>query len=89
LTEIGQAMDSIVTQQDLTCFLNDPENAQRLNSLVEDIRYALMDYQVCTPNKPHSHSILYLPQTSVQHDICDKNCQLIVSLTSIQLRLMH
>ena len=43
-------MDSIKTRNDLPGFLNDPENAQRLNCLVEDIRYALMDYQVCAPN---------------------------------------
>ena len=41
-------MDSIKTQSDLPGFLNDPENAQRLNTLVEDIRYAFTDYQVCT-----------------------------------------
>ena len=41
-------MDLIKTQSDLPDFLNDPENVQRLNALVEDIRYAFMDYQVCT-----------------------------------------
>ena len=47
LEEIGRAMSSLTTQNNLVDFLNDQENAQRLNSLVEDIRYALMDYQVC------------------------------------------
>ena len=42
-------MDSIKTRSDLADFVNDPENAQRLNGLVEDIRYAFTDYQVCTP----------------------------------------
>ena len=51
LKEIGQAMDSVTIQEDLTHFFNDPENAQRLNGLVEDIHYALMDYQVCTPKR--------------------------------------
>ena len=46
--EIGQAINSITTRNDLADFLNDPENAQIINILVEDIRYALMDYQVCT-----------------------------------------
>ena len=49
LKEIGQAMDSITTQNNLADFLKDPENAQRLNSLIEDIRYAFMDYRVRTP----------------------------------------
>jgi len=49
LEEIGQAVDSVITQKDLARFLKNPENSQKLNGLVEDIRYALMDYQVRTP----------------------------------------
>ena len=49
LEEVDQAMNSMTTRNDLAGFLNDSENAQRLNGLVEDIRYALMDYQVCIP----------------------------------------
>jgi len=48
LEEIGQAMDPITTKKDLALFLKKPENAHKLNNLVQDIRYALMDYQVCT-----------------------------------------
>ena len=54
LEEICRAMNSMTTEDDLADFLNNPENAQRLNGLVEDIRYALMDYQVCIPK----HSLL-------------------------------
>ena len=54
LEEIGRAMNSMTTEDDLADFLNNPENAQRLNGLVEDISYALMDYQVCVPK----HSLL-------------------------------
>ena len=46
LEEIGKAMNSITIQEDLADFLKNPGNAQGLNSLVEDIRYALIDYQV-------------------------------------------
>jgi len=49
LKEIDQAMDSMITQNDLARFLKNPENAQVFNHLVEDIRYALMDYKVCAP----------------------------------------
>jgi len=35
---------------DVMRFLADTENAQRINSLVEDIHEGLMDYQVCMPN---------------------------------------
>ena len=39
-------MDSTMTQEDLALFLKNPENAQKLNGIVQDIRYAFMDYQV-------------------------------------------
>ena len=39
-------MGLITTQNDLADFLGNLENARKLNDLVEDIRYALMDYQV-------------------------------------------
>ena len=49
LEGVGQVLNSMTTQNVLTDFFNNPENAQGLNSLVEDIHYALMDYQVCVP----------------------------------------
>jgi len=47
LKEVDWAMDLVTTQEDLAGFLNNIEDAHKLNSLVEDVRYALMDYQVC------------------------------------------
>ena len=38
--EEGQALE----------FLTNAKNARRINDLVEDIREALMEYQVCMPN---------------------------------------
>ena len=55
LQEVGQALGSIMTQNDLVDFLNNPENAERVGGLVEDIHYALMDYQVCTTCWTYSH----------------------------------
>jgi len=49
LEEVGQAMDSITTQKVPADFFKVPENAQKLNVLVEDVRHALIDYQVRTP----------------------------------------
>jgi len=46
LEEIGRTIDSVTAQEDLALFLKTPKNAQKLNDLVEDVRYALMDYQV-------------------------------------------
>lgn len=40
-------MESMTNQNNLVDFLDDPGNAQWVNGLVEDIRYAMMDYQVC------------------------------------------
>ena len=51
LKEVGQAMGSMTSQNNLATFLDDPENAQWVNGLVEDIHHALMDYQVCTPKR--------------------------------------
>jgi hypothetical protein len=56
LKVVGQALDSITTQKDLVQFLNNTENAWKLNDLVEDVHDALKGYQVCTP-KPLTHII--------------------------------
>ena len=55
LQEIGQAMEFMVIQNDLTDLLNNPERVQMVDDLVEDIRHALMDYQVCTAYMTCSH----------------------------------
>jgi len=44
-------MDSMATQKDLALFLKNSENVQKLDGLVQDTRYALMDYQVCSPKR--------------------------------------
>jgi len=55
LKKIGQTMGSVATQEGLAHFLGIPKNAQEVNGLVEDIRDALMDYQVWLPQKINSH----------------------------------
>jgi len=43
-------MDSMITTKDnLADFFKSPESAEEVNGLVEDFRYALIDYQVRTP----------------------------------------
>jgi hypothetical protein len=49
LKDVNQTLDSITTQNDLVQFLNNTENAQKLDGLVGDIHDALMCYQVCAP----------------------------------------
>ena len=38
----------IAAQKDIVGFLNNADNTQKLNDLVDDIREAVMDYQVRT-----------------------------------------
>ena len=49
LEDVRQALDPMTTQKDIAQFLSNVENAQKLNDLVDDIREAVMDYQVRTP----------------------------------------
>jgi len=49
-------MDSVTTQKDLADFFKNPDNAREVNGLVEDIRSALIDYQVRAP-KDISHVV--------------------------------
>jgi len=44
-------MGSVATQEGLVLFLGIPKNAQEVNGLVEDVRDALMDYQVWFPKR--------------------------------------
>ena len=43
---VRQALGQVAAQKDIAQFLNNADNAQKLNGLVEDIREAVMDYQV-------------------------------------------
>jgi len=42
----------MATQKDIRQFLSNVDNARKLNDLVDDIREAMMDYQVCTSRDP-------------------------------------
>jgi len=50
LENVCQGLTLPAEQGDVMEFLANPENAQRINSLVEDIHEALMEYQVCMVN---------------------------------------
>jgi hypothetical protein len=51
LEEVCQALDPMAAQKDIAQFLSNTENAQKLNELVDDIREAVMDYQVRTSER--------------------------------------
>jgi len=48
LEDVRQALDVIAAQTNVSQFLDNAENAQKLNDLMDDIREAMTDYQVCT-----------------------------------------
>ena len=60
-------------------FFNNFKNADTLGGLVEDIRDAMLDYQVCAPNKLFPLRLISL-QTSLQQDVYDRSFLLIVRL---------
>ena len=59
-------------------FFNNVENAEKLGGLVEDVRDAMMDYQVCASSNLFFSFLSFL-QTSLQQDIYRQGFQLIVS----------
>ena len=46
LEEVRQELDLLAGQGKIAGFLTNAENTQRISGLVEDIRQAMMDYQV-------------------------------------------
>ena len=52
LEGVREVLDPIATQKNIVQFLSNAENAQKLNGLVDDIREAVMDYQVRTSKGP-------------------------------------
>ena len=46
LEDVRKALGLMTTQGDVVKFLENAGNAQKLNDLVDDIRKAVMDYQV-------------------------------------------
>jgi len=50
LDDIYHGLTLPAEQMDVMIFLANTENAQRVNSLVEDIHEALIEYQVCMAN---------------------------------------
>ena len=61
LEGIRQALDRMAAQKDIARFLNNTDNAQKLNNLVEDIREAVLDYQVRTSKGLSSSHLMSTP----------------------------
>ena len=68
LGDVRQSLEPMTTQKDIAQFLNNTENAQKLNDLVDDIREAVMDYQVRILRGPvltASETCLRLPYNGI------------------------
>lgn len=50
LKDVHQEIVRLAEQGKVARFLTKAENARKINSLVEDIRQIVVDYQVCAPN---------------------------------------
>jgi len=55
LDNILQDLIPLVKRGKVTRFLNGAEDTDKLSGLVDDIRDAMMDYQVCPQNAPTDH----------------------------------
>ena len=80
LENVLQDLIPLAEQGKITRFLNSSEDVDKLSGLVEDIRDAMMDYQVC-PQNCHTNHVQSSHQTSLQQDIYNKSYQLIVRPT--------
>ena len=86
LEDIHQDLVALGSQGKAKGFFSNVENADKLGSLVEDVRDVMMDYQVCSSNvlRFSCSSVL---QTSLQQDVYNRSFLLIVSPTSPYLPL--
>ena len=60
LEEIYQDLVTLGLQGKARGYFNNAENTEKLNSLVEDIRDVLMDYQVCVSNNLSFSCLIFL-----------------------------
>ena len=81
LQDALQDLKTLEDQGGVAGFLNNVKDAEALTGLAEDVRTAMVDYQVC-PLTTFDRSVSKLvPKTALQQDIYLKNHQLIVSST--------
>ena len=80
LEDIRQDLALLGEQGKTKGFFNNVENADKLSGLVEDVRDAMMDYQVCFASNTLTFSCSSFSQTSLQQDIYNRSFLLIVRL---------
>jgi len=63
LQNILQGLELLAKKGNVEGFLNNPNNAEKLRSLVGDVCDAVMEYQVCGQSEP----IVLMPDTHFRH----------------------
>ena len=79
LQDALQGVKTLEDQGKVAGFLNNVKDAEALTGLAEDVRDAMMDYQVCALTAFDRSVYKIIPKTALQQDIYLKNHQLIVS----------
>ena len=82
LQDALQDLETLEDQGKVAGFLNNAKDAEALIGLAEDVRGAMMDYQVCTVTVFDRAVSQIVPKTALQQDIYLKNHQLVVSIIS-------
>jgi hypothetical protein len=74
-----ETLDSMLNQSTASRFLNNVDQAAKIATLVEDIRDAIIDYQVCYTSYLllNSHDLRFR-QTSLQQGLNDTTVTLLV-----------
>ena len=67
--EVLQDLGPLEKQGPVEGFFNNTENAIQLGSLVESIRDAMMEYQVCTSNSPFPPCLTLSPDFVATRDL--------------------
>ena len=87
LEDIRQDLALLGEQGKTKGFFNNVENADKLGGMIEDVRDAIIDYQVRIASKNSSLSCSGFLQTSLQQDIYNRSFLLIVRLILLSFPL--
>ena len=71
MQDVGRDLLQLEKQGKVEGFFNNAENSAKLSGFVEEIRDAMLEYQVCG-SAAYFCNIQHLWQTSLQQDIYDK-----------------
>ena len=88
MQEVLQDLGPLEKQGKVEGFFKNTENAAQLGGLVEGIRDAMMEYQVCALNSSSPPRLRYLSQTSLQQGIYDQHQRIYAKQQDIDHRVL-